>query len=251
MKYGMYGRFAEWWPLLSPPEDYEGEAKTYGDILAEDGGEGATLLELGSGGGHLASHLTGRFAMTLSDLSPEMLAVSRALNPGVEHHESDMRTLRLGRTFDRVLIHDAIMYMVTPADLKAALTTAYTHLRPGGRAVFVPDELADTYEPWTSHGGSESADGRAMRYLEWSLPLDPATHRADTIYALVMRDADGTVESSHDLHATAVFPRALWFELLAEVGFEAESRVVPVDDISFGSATLEVFIGRRPVGEGR
>lgn len=251
MKHAMYGRFAAWWPLLSPPEDYAGEAETYGDILAEGGGEGATLLELGSGGGHLASHLTGRFAMTLSDLSPDMLAVSRALNPGVEHHEGDMRTLRLGRAFDRVLIHDAIMYMATRDDLKAALTTAYVHLRPGGRALFVPDELADAYEPWTSHGGSEATDGRAMRYLEWSLPLDPVTHRADTIYTLVMRQADGTVESAHEVHTNAVFPRATWFELIAEVGFEAESRVVPVEDVAFGPATLEVFVGRRPAGEGR
>ena len=36
--------------------------------------------------------------MTLVDLSEEMLAVSRELNPECEHLQGDMRTLRLGRT---------------------------------------------------------------------------------------------------------------------------------------------------------
>ena len=43
-----------------------------------------------------------------------------------------MRTLRLGRTFDAVLIHDSIMYMTTEADLAAAALTAFVHTRPRG-----------------------------------------------------------------------------------------------------------------------
>jgi hypothetical protein len=38
------------------------------------------VLELGSGGGHNAVHLKARYAMTLVELSEEMLAVSRRLN---------------------------------------------------------------------------------------------------------------------------------------------------------------------------
>ena len=68
-----------------------------------------TLLELGSGGGNNASHLKARFNCTLTDISPDMLALSRTLNPECEHLEGDMRTLRLGRTFDVVFIHDAIV----------------------------------------------------------------------------------------------------------------------------------------------
>jgi hypothetical protein len=40
--------------------------------------------------------------MTLVDLSEEMLVVSRQLNPECQHHQGDMRTVRLGRTFDAV-----------------------------------------------------------------------------------------------------------------------------------------------------
>src|SRR5260370_768990 len=83
-----------------------------------------TVLELGSGGGNSAFHLKAHFAMTLVDLSPRMLLVSRKLNPECEHIRGDIRTLRLGRTFDAVFVHDAICHMTTEPDLRAVLQTA-------------------------------------------------------------------------------------------------------------------------------
>ena len=83
-----------------------------------------------------------------------------------------MRTLRLGRTFDAVLVHDAVMYMTTEADLRQAIETAYVHVRPGGVAVFAPDFVKETFKPSTDHGGHDG-DGRALRYLEWSFDPDP------------------------------------------------------------------------------
>lgn len=56
-----------------------------------------------------------------------------------------MRDLRLGRSFGAVLIHDAIVYMTSVADLRAAIATAFVHLRPGGVALFVPDIGRDDF----------------------------------------------------------------------------------------------------------
>jgi trans-aconitate methyltransferase len=103
-----YGDLAVWWPLVSAPEEYVEEAAFAAELLASGEGPVREVLELGSGGGNNAYHLKSRFAMTLVDLSPDMLAVSRALNPECEHHEGDMRRVRLGRTFDAVFVHDAI-----------------------------------------------------------------------------------------------------------------------------------------------
>src|SRR5688572_18729909 len=90
----LYDDLAGWWPLLSPPEEYEEEAR---DLVArlgpEDLPENAALLELGAGGGSLAFHLKRRLRLTLTDRSPQMLAVSRALNPEWEHLVGDMRSL--------------------------------------------------------------------------------------------------------------------------------------------------------------
>ena len=171
--HSFYGELARWWPQISPPSDYEEEAGEIARLL--DGAR--TVLELGSGGGSNAFHLRDRFELTLTDLSPEMLEVSQRLNPGLEHHAGDMRTLRLGRTFDAVLIHDAISYMLTESDLAAAFATAAAHLRPGGTALILPDELAETFEPATDHGGSGDA-----RYLEWTYDPDPSDTETVTEY---------------------------------------------------------------------
>ena len=124
----MYSDLAPWFHLLTHPSDYEDEAAFVSRVVDDVGdGDSRTLLELGSGGGNNASHLKARFECTLTDLSPDMLALSRTLNPECEHLEGDMRTLRLGRTFDVVFIHDAISYLTTEEDLRAALETAAVH----------------------------------------------------------------------------------------------------------------------------
>ena len=44
--------------------------------------------------------------LTLVDRAPAMLALSRRLNPGCRHVLGDMLSLRLGETFDAVLVLD-------------------------------------------------------------------------------------------------------------------------------------------------
>ena len=109
-----------------------------------------------------------------------MLELSRSINPECEHIEGDMRTLRLtGRTFDAVFVHDAVSYLTTEADLRAAFETAFVHLRPGGAALFEPDHVRETYADATDHGGHDSADPsdpRALRYLQWRTDPDPDRH---------------------------------------------------------------------------
>ena len=123
----LYTELADWWPVLSSPEDYAEEAEFYRQaIIGASELNPRTLLELGSGGGNNASHLKQHFEMTLVDLSPAMLAISRELNPECEHIEGDMRTVRLNRQYDAVFIHDAINYMQSAEDLYDAIITAYT-----------------------------------------------------------------------------------------------------------------------------
>ena len=165
----MYADLAEWWPLLSPAAEYEEEAADLlPDLLGTSDAAPQTLLELGAGGGSLAWHLKKHLTLTLTDLSPEMVAVSRTVNPECEHLVGDMRTIDLGRTFDVVLIHDAIMYCTTPYDARLALANAAKHCRVGGTVMVIPDSVAETLEPDTHTGGHDAEDGRGLRYIEWS-----------------------------------------------------------------------------------
>ncbi|HNB54361.1 MAG TPA: hypothetical protein PK530_20615, partial [Anaerolineales bacterium] len=66
----LYTDLASWWPILSPPEEYTEEAEFAHQILSDLGLPIRTVLELGSGGGNMASHLKAHYQMTLTDLSP-------------------------------------------------------------------------------------------------------------------------------------------------------------------------------------
>lgn len=216
----MYDELADWFHLLTAPEEYADEAALVLDLLREHvEGPLETLLELGSGGGSTASHLRSHLRLTLADVAPAMLDLSRGLNPGCEHVLGDMRSLRLGRTFDAVLIHDAVMYMTTEADLRAALETAFVHLRPGGAAVIAPDCVRETFKPGTEHGGHDGPD-RALRYLEWSHDPDPDDTTFVTDFAMLLREGAGDVRVRYDRHVEGIFPRATWVDILRDVGFD-------------------------------
>jgi SAM-dependent methyltransferase len=239
----MYSDLAPWFHLLTHPSDYTDEAEFVMRVVADVGDpDSQTLLELGSGGGNNASHLKTRFRCTLTDLSPDMLALSKTLNPECEHLEGDMRTLRLGREFDVVFVHDAISYLTTEDDLRAALQTAAIHARPGGVVILTPDATTEIFEPKTDHGGHDGEDGRSLRYLEWTHDASPGGTTYVTDFAIVARGPGDELRVVHDRHTLGLFPRATWERLIAEVGLEL------VDTSVENPYELEqaAFVARRP-----
>jgi SAM-dependent methyltransferase len=241
----LYGELAEWWPLLSAPSAYAEEAGIYRDALeAIAPGRIRRVLELGSGGGNNASHLKGRYALTLSDLSPAMLEVSRRLNPECPHRLGDMRTLRLGETFDAVFVHDAVAYLTTEPGVRAAASTAFAHCRPGGVALFVPDDTTETFRETTSHGGHDG-EGRSLRYLQWNYDEDPTDTEIVARYAILLRERDGAVRVVTDVHRLGLFPRATWIRALADAGLEP--RTLPYRHSTFSpDAGRALYVGTRP-----
>jgi SAM-dependent methyltransferase len=236
----LYNELGAWWPLLSPPEDYLEEADFFHRTLVAAGlPPDPTLLELGCGGGSVAVHLKSHFArVTLTDLSPRMLAVSQTLNPDCEYLVGDMRTLRLGRAFDVVFVHDAIDYMATRADLRLALETCYLHCRPGGLGLLVPDHVRETFRPATEHGGSDGDDGRALRYLEWAYDPDDTDTTYTVEYVYLLREGDLPARVEHERHICGLFTRDEWVRLLREVGFRPEVIQDPYE--------RDVFVAHRP-----
>ena len=172
-----------------------------------------------------------------------MLDVSVALNPECEHVEGDMRTVRLGREFDCVFLHDAIMYMTTEADLRAAIETAFVHCKPGGAALFAPDFVRENFQPSTDHGGTDG-DKRSLRYLEWTWDPDPMDTTYEVHFAYLLRASDGSVRVEQDRHIEGLFARADWLRLLSDVGFLPS--VVSFDHSELEPGTYELFVGRKP-----
>jgi SAM-dependent methyltransferase len=237
----LYGELSAWFHLLSSPVDYAEEAEFAHSLISDPALPApVTLLEIGSGGGNNASHLKANFRMTLVDLSEGMLDLSRTLNPDCEHLQGDMKTIRLGRVFDAVFIHDAIMYMTNEDDLRRAIETAHIHCKPGGVALFMPDVIQETFVSLTTHGGhdGETGDDRRIRYIEWTFDPDPSDTTYTVDFAYLLRESHCPVRVVHDTHVFGIFPRQTWLDLLREIGFEARCVADP-----WGR---EVFVGRRP-----
>ena len=239
----LYGDLAPWFHLLTSPSDYDVESARYERLILDAVPDATTLFELGSGGGNNASFLCKRFTCTLSDLSPQMLTLSRALNPGAEHVLGDMRTLRLGRTFDAIFVHDAVMYMATEDDLRSCMETAFAHTRPGGAALFVPDCTRETFVPGTDHGGHDGDDGRALRYLEWTHEPGPGESSFAVDYVVLLTEPGAEARLVHDRHLHGLFPEHTWLYLLEAAGFAAH---VDPGNPDVVDEAQPVFVGRRP-----
>ncbi len=217
----LYDELAEWWPNIAGPDEYRDEAVYFGRLLREAiKSRPRTLLDLGSGSGINAFHLKRHFTMTLVDRSPGMLAVSRSRNPECEHIKGDIRNVRLGKTFDAVFVHDAVCHMTTARDLTAVMETAFVHCRPGAVALFVPDEMRETFVPGTDHGGYDTED-RSLRYVQWTTDPDPKDKTILVDFGFLLKDSRGRVRMVHERQKHGLFARAEWLRMLRRVGFTA------------------------------
>jgi SAM-dependent methyltransferase len=237
----LYHDLVAWYHLLDPAADHEDEGDCFTAAFARVLAPGAwTLLELGAGAGNNARFMKRSFTCTLTDVSPEMLALSRAQNPECEHIVGDMRDLRIGRTFDAVLVHDAVTYMTSEAELEAAARTAFAHTRPGGAAIFAPDCYRETFRD-EAVTLQEDAGARALRGVMWSWDPDPDDCTCTVDFALLLRDGDAVI-SAHDRHVEGVFSRETWRRILGGVGYEVDDLPRPIGDDQFD----QVFLCRRP-----
>lgn len=221
----LYDELIPFYRLIDATEDHEDEVR---EMLREfdralgPATQRRSLVELGSGAGNNAFYLREQFDCTLVDPSEPMLSLSRELNPACEHVVGDMRTVRLGRSFDALLVHDAICYMLTEADLAAAARTAFEHLRDGGVALFAPDCLRETFFEHTDDHGADSPDKtRGLRAVEWMWDPDPADSTYTVDYAFLLRDERG-VRAVHDRHVEGLFSRETWVSVLRGAGFRVE-----------------------------
>jgi SAM-dependent methyltransferase len=246
-EYRLYSDLAEWWPLISPVGEYEQDAVSLARAFDSALVPVRTVLDLGSGGGHVAWHLKDKFTLTLVDQSAEMLAVSAELNPECEHIQGDMLTIRLGRRFDGVLVHDAVDYVTTEDELLLVAQTAFAHCRPGGIAVFAPDHTADTFRPGTGGGGGTDETGRQASFRERTRDPDPADEWIEVEYEFTLRAENNRVQVVRESHRLGSFRYETWYRVLAAAGFDPEPGNVAAAYAGSGDAPglRHVFVGHR------
>ena len=234
------------WPIISPPEDYIEETEELCKAIHEYSRkysriEVKTLLNLGCGGGHNDYTLKKHFDVTGVDLSGSMLSLAKQLNPEVVYLSGDMRSVRLGKIFDAVVVTDAITYMLTEDDLQAAFKTAFTHLKPGGAFFTFAEVTRENFQQNSTEYSVHTQDDIEITFIENVSDPNPSdtTYQITFVY-LIRRKGQTEVEVKTDRHLGGIFDVETWLRLLKKVGFE-------VEQIALKSYDFPTFICLKPL----
>jgi len=189
-----------------------------------------SLLDIGCGGGKNVANLKRDFSVTGLDLSPTMLAQAKELNPECTFVHGDMRTFRLDRTFDAVLMDDAISHMNCRADFVAAFRTAYAHLNPGGVLIATPDVTSETFRQNQTTTTPATRDGLDVVFIENVYDPDPTDEQYETTILYLIRE-DGRLRIETDHWTMGIFSLDTWRHVLRETGFQVhEGRYNPGEE---------------------
>ena len=157
-----------------------------------------------------------------------------------------MRTVRLGRAFQAVLIHDAINHMLSEADLRAVFTTAAAHLEPGGALITSPERFRETFQGPQVDVQTHRREGMELTYLEYTHDPDPTDRTVETVFTYLIRTGHH-VRVEHDRMLTGIFPKLVWGRLLEEAGFAFEERRGRLES---AHQEYTMLVGRRVIPRG-
>jgi hypothetical protein len=77
-----------------------------------------------------------------------------------------------------------------------------------------------------------------MRYLIWCHAPAPGSTAFNEDFAMMLRNADGSVDVVHDRHAFGIFARETWLEAFRSAGF-------PAPRVRHDPWRNDVFVARR------
>ncbi len=232
---------------LADTADYEREVMVYVELIRGSAAEPPrTLLHMGSGAGGYDSVFKRFFTVTGVDLSRGMLDKARAAHPEIEYLEGDMRTLRLNRLFDAVVIPDSIDYMASLDDLQQAIQTAVEHLKKGG-VLLVVGKTRETFQNNNFAYTGEKNDVHVTVFENnYINPLRPDTYEATLVY-LIRRQGELTIHTDH--HVLGLFPQAAWDRVFKDAGLRMQQKALDgVYDrylLDHGEYPLTVFVGQK------
>ena len=242
----LYEDLAWTWPIISPPEEYREESERIKKIILQYSQIPVrTLLNLGCGGGHVDSVLKKYFKITGVDVSKNMLALAKKLNPQASYVRGDMRRIRLKKRFDAVLIHDSINYMLTQNDLRTAFRTAHVHLKPGGVLYTFVEEHDKLRRP-NVHFSTHKKGNTEITFIEHQYDPNPKdTTYESTFISLVRRNRKLKIYT--DRHLCGIFQLKTWSKILREIGFNVRQLGFKYSKLPRGK-TIPELVCLKPTG---
>ena len=216
----MFHRLAPYYDDLVGSKDYRSESRTLESLARRLlRSRGRRWLDVGCGTGRHLSFLRRHFAVTGVEASPEMLRVARDRLPGTRLVLGDMRSFRLGSTFDVVsCLYSAIGHLRSERDVAAAFANFARHLAPGGVAIVEPwidpEEFRAGYVHLLTHR-SPSATVARMAFSS------RRGRRSAVRYHYLLGRTGHGVEHFEEVDLGLLVPRSRLVELLADAGLSA------------------------------
>ena len=188
-----YDTFARFYDRFTHEHDYAAWTLTLERLALAAGLRGRALLDVACGTGKsFLPFLERGYGVTACDISPGMLAVAASkAGERVRLEQEDMRGLPVLGAFDLITcLDDSLNYLLSDAELEAALTGIRRNLAPGGVAVFDANALS-TYRGFFASLSVLPAEDLVLVWRgEASPDAQPGAHVRATVEALT-RDGDG------------------------------------------------------------
>ncbi|UJW28734.1 class I SAM-dependent methyltransferase [Saccharothrix sp. AJ9571] len=179
-------------------------AETCRRLIHNYGVPGGSVLDLGCGTARDVAALAGTPDCVGVDLQPQLIEHARRQHPGLDLRVGDLRTVRLGRTFDTILcLGNSLAYLLHNDDIRAAFTTFAAHAHPGTVLIIIT-QIAPSAISAPARGRIEAAGIRAEVTTEH---LWDARTQIATLHRTWQLD-DGTTEHDH-IQRRVLFPREL------------------------------------------
>jgi SAM-dependent methyltransferase len=171
-----YETFAPYYDRFTADHGHDEWMSDIEALAREHGLRGRRLLDVGCGTGSSFMPMLRRgYRVTACDLSPAMVErARRKLGGRGQVVVADMRSLPWRGRFDlATCVDDAMNYLLSPADVVAALRSIRAALAPGGLIVFDVNSLA-TYRTGFAGELHLHTDGTSFRWLGEAAPDMPA-----------------------------------------------------------------------------
>jgi SAM-dependent methyltransferase len=221
-----YADLAAVYDAFTEGHDHERWLGLVEDLAVENGLAGRRLLDVGCGTGNSFLPMLARgYEVVGCDLSPDMAARAREKvqvhGARAEVFVADMRALPELGAFDLVTcLDEAMNYMLSGDQMRAALEGFARNLRPGGIAVFDSNNLR-AYRLW--YAGTNAHDGEGtffcIRGDASSSEIEPGALASVWIEVFSERE-DGLWERTRSRHVQRHHPRADVERAIAEAGLE-------------------------------
>ena len=215
-----YHELAQSYDRLTNDVDYDATVDFYYEILAREGLNPRTAVDLACGTGSVALRLAKRgLRVTAVDMSWEMLMVAqqKAAEEGVypQFACQKLQQLQLPRGVDlAVCALDSIDYILDPADCKEAIRRVYKALNPGGCFIFD----VNTPEKLRAMDGQVFLDEDEDVYCVWRGEFDEETNICS--YGMDLFQRQGSVwQRSFEEHKEYAYSAQQLTGYLRQTGF--------------------------------